>query len=192
MRTSDTARERHRLAPPDTQTGYSQFSLRFAPADVPRLVECYLLKEDDGAALGAGLRIRGGDFSRDNLTIIFDWKTGGRGRSRLDRNTTDEITDALALAVSAKTERAAVAVLMGLNGVQTPVASAVLTAIDPARYTVIDFRALESLGIKNKTITVDFYLEYLDYCRQLADKFRITLRDMDRALWQWSKEHPAG
>jgi hypothetical protein len=81
---------------------------------------------------------------------------------------------------------------MRLNGVQTPVASAVLTAIDPARYTVIDFRALESLGIKNKTITVDFYLEYLGYCRRLANKFRITLRHMDRVLWQWSKEHPAG
>jgi len=33
---------------------------------------------------------------------------------------------------------------------------------------------------------VNFYLAYLDVCRQLADAHRITVRDLDRALWQWS------
>jgi hypothetical protein len=73
-----------------------------------------------------------------------------------------------------------------------PVASAILTAIDPKRYTVIDFRALEALGIKRASPSVDFYLDYLKHCRQLAKTHRVSLRDLDRALWQWSSEHAKG
>jgi hypothetical protein len=69
-----------------------------------------------------------------------------------------------------------------------PVASAILTAIDPERYTVIDFRALEALGNKSNDRTVNFYLAYLDACRQLAQEHQVSLRDLDRALWQWSSE----
>jgi hypothetical protein len=88
----------------------------------------------------------------------------------------------------AETDRAAVAVLVGLNGVQVPVASAILTAIDPERFTVIDFRALEALGVTNATMTINYYLEYLDACRGLARENKVPLRTLDRALWQWSKE----
>jgi hypothetical protein len=122
------------------------------------------------------------------LVTIFKWKTKGRGKTRLRKNSDAEIADALNLASHAETERAAVAVLLGLHGVQVPVASAILTAIDPERYTVIDFRALESLGCDSKDRSVNFYLAYLKTCRHLASKHKVTLRNLDRALWQWSSE----
>jgi hypothetical protein len=84
-----------------------------------------------------------------------------------------------------------VAVLCGLRGVEIPVASAILTAIDPERYTIIDFRALESLGVKSSWHTVDSYLAYLEQCRELARQNTVSLRELDRALWQWSKEQPS-
>jgi len=46
------------------------------------------------------------------------------------------------LALAARTERSAISVLRGLAGVDVPVASAIMTAIDPKRYTILDFRAL--------------------------------------------------
>jgi hypothetical protein len=145
--------------------------------------------ETDDNALSAGKRIQGGEFTRENLNAIFEWKTRGRGRSRIQKNSNAEIADALRLALLAKTDRAAVAVLNGLNGVQIPVASAILTAIDPARFTIIDFRALEALNIVDQPyITIDFYLAYLAVCRRIAKENRVTLRTLDRALWQWSKE----
>jgi hypothetical protein len=55
---------------------------------------------------------------------LFEWKTRGRGRSRPARNSDAEIADALGLAMAARTERAAVAVLTSLAGVEVPVASA--------------------------------------------------------------------
>jgi hypothetical protein len=123
------------------------------------------------------------------LGRIFEWKTNGRGRSRLLVNTDEEIADALKLAIAANTDRAAVAVLMGLSGVQVPVASAILTAIDPERITIIDFRPSEALNVIQPSINIGVYLSYLDKCRELAKENNVPLRTLDRALWQWSKEN---
>jgi hypothetical protein len=163
------------------------FQLQFEPSHIEPLAVRYPV-EDDHSALDAGVRIAKGDYTRANLEIIFRWKTGGRGVSRLDRNTALEIEEALRLATAAQTERTAVAVLCGLFGVNVPVASAVLTAINPERYTIIDFRALESLGVTDYNATIDFYLSYLGGCRVLAERHSVSLRTLDRALWQWSKE----
>jgi hypothetical protein len=94
----------------------------------------------------------------------------------------------LRLAVSATTDRAAVAVLVGLRGIDVSVASAILAAIYPDRFTIIDYRALEALGVKRLSPGVEFYLEYLHYCRRLGSEHGVSLRDLDRALWQWSKD----
>jgi hypothetical protein len=165
------------------------FVLQFSPKEFTRLIEQYGSGQDE-AALSAGRRIRAGEYTRDNLSIIFEWKTKGRGRTRLKSNSDKEIGDALGLAVSAKTERSAIAVLLGLHGVHTPVASAILTAINPRRYTILDFRALESLGNKSSDRSVNFYLVYLDACRELAKTHGVSLRNFDRALWHWSDEQP--
>jgi hypothetical protein len=165
----------------------NSFELRFSPSEIRALAARYVY-EDDSNAMTAGERIAAGDYTRGNLEVIFRWKTGGRGISRLRWNSDAEIMDALRLAVNARTERAAVAVLCGLRGVEIPVASAILTAIDPGRYTIIDFRALEALGVENSWHTVDSYLAYLEHCRSLARENNLGLRELDRAMWQWSKE----
>ena len=154
----------------------ASLSLQFDPEEIPGLTKRYGPKQDD-AALAAGHRIDDGEYTRKNLGEIFEWKTKGRGRSRLLRNTDREIADALALVVKAQTERAAIAVLTGLHGVNVPVASAILTAIDPDRYTVIDFRALAALGSKTQNRSIDFYLDYL--CR-LPPARQKTPRDVAR------------
>jgi hypothetical protein len=169
------------------QARASEFKLQFDPAKIGQLAQRYDYKSDDDP-LAAGARIASGDYGRSNIETIFEWKTNGSGRSRLSKNSDEEIADALRLAAHAKTERAAIAVLVGLHGVHVPVASAILTAIDPARYTVIDFRALEALGSESKDRAINFYLAYLDICRKLAKRHKVTLRNLDRALWQWSSE----
>jgi thermostable 8-oxoguanine DNA glycosylase len=164
-----------------------EFQIQFDEKLISEIADRYSFQED-AAALEAGKQIQKGLYTRNNFEKIFEWKTRGRGRSRLSRNSDGEIEDALRLAGSAKTDRSAVAVLLGLNGVQVPVASAILTALDPERFTIIDFRALEALGTKQGAITIDYYLKYLEYCRSLSKKVGLSLRTLDRALWQWSKE----
>jgi hypothetical protein len=164
------------------------FPLQFEAERIPYWAQRYDV-DGDTKALEAGSRIAWGQYRPDDLRTIFRWKTGGRGISRLDGNSDPEIAEALAFATSAKTDRAAVAVLLGLRGVAVPVASAILTAIKPSRYAVIDFRALESLGCKSLDRTIDFYLRYLRFCRSLGEQQNVDLRTLDRALWQWSEEN---
>ena len=85
--------------------------------------------------------------------------------------------------------------MLELHGVDLPVASAILAAIFPERYTVLDYRALEALG--HARHDVHFYEEYLDFCKRLAESNIVTpqgdlpaptpLRTLDRALWEWSR-----
>ena len=171
-----------------TQMKTYSFQLQFAPNQIRELSERYSYRLEDEEAMASGKRIARGEYTRRNLQAIFEWKTGGRGKSRLQVNTDEEIEDALRTAVEAKAERTAVSVLSGLYGVEIPVASAVLTAIAPDRYTIIDYRALEALGETRTWHTIDSYLAYLVCCRKLARENGVTLRDLDRALWQWSAE----
>lgn len=138
------------------------------------------------AAFASGERLRRGDFSPSNLTPIIRWKSP-RPKSRIESNPEHDVRDALRMAVAASTDRAAVAVLCGLRGVDIPVASAILTAVFPDRFTVIDFRALATLGVEKPAHTMEEYLQYLAYCRCTAADCGLPLRDFDRALWQVSK-----
>jgi hypothetical protein len=165
----------------------SEFCLQFPPEKIPEYAKKYEFGDDE-AALEAGRKISNGDYSLTNLRAIYDWKTAGRGRGRITANRQAEISEILKFAASAKSERAAISVLCGLKGVAVPVASAILTAINPERYTIIDFRALEALGTDSTNRSVDYYLQYVATCRKLANEHRTTLRELDRALWQWSKE----
>ena len=96
--------------------------------------------------------------------------------------------DALRAATAAPNDQTAVEALIELSGVGVPVASAILTAIYPNRYTIIDFRALEALGTNTTNRSVSFYLRYLRHCRETAEMYGVSLRQLDRALWQWSYE----
>lgn len=167
--------------------------VRSKPVFKPRLTrdEAHrLTKEYDVAgdveAEQAGERLMSDKPSVRDVHVIFEWKTRGRGRSRLAKNSKAEILDAIKLAKSAETPRAAIAVLRGLHGVDVPVASAFMTMMRPKVHTVIDFRALEALGYDGAYNHIGFYLAYLDYCAGLAKDWGMLLRQLDRALWQWS------
>ena len=87
--------------------------------------------------------------------------------------------------------------LLELHGVDISVASAILAAIYPERYTALDYRVLEAVGYARHD--AHFYEEYLAFCKRLADSNIVKpqselpgatpLRTLDRALWEWSRSH---
>ena len=172
-------------------SGMADFVLQFDSSEIAALAARYGYEQDD-EAFKAGSNIVGGNYSRENLKIIVHWKSP-RKIAYIDDNTDIEIARALRFAGDSRTsERSAVDVLDRLHGVGVPIASAVLTTMFPEKYTIIDFRALESLGIvKAPSGSVHYYLHYLAKCRELARKHNVSLRTLDRALWQWSKENGA-
>jgi hypothetical protein len=113
-------------------------------------------------------------------------------------NSNEKIRRVLAVAASPDSStEAAVKALVELHGVDITVASAILAAIFPERYTVLDYRSLEALG--HAPHDVRFYEEYLAFCNRLAESNIVTpqgglpaptpLRTIDRALWEWSRSH---
>lgn len=177
------------------------FQLQPSEADLQDLAEEYWQtageKEHqlEKAAFEAGEAIRKGDYTLANLEAIARWKSE-RVVQYLIANSTEKIRRVLAVAASAESSTGdAVKALLELQGVDISVASAILAAIFPERYTVLDFRSLEALG--HARHDVRFYEEYLAFCRRLAESEVVKpqsdlpaptpLRALDRALWEWSK-----
>jgi len=135
---------------------------------------------------------RRGSYTKPELARVGDWKSP-RIRSRIAANSDADIEDITRIALSAP-DRLQHRVLTILRGVKVPVASAILTVWDPNRHTVLDGRATEALDAlldapsQHKPGQLPDYLTYLDCCRTLAGRLDVSLRDLDRALWQWSKE----
>lgn len=173
----------------------TMFNLQFAPDQISSLANQYLETgkgaEKDAKMEQAGKDIIAGKRSRKNLGIIYRWKAA-RAVRYLSKNKTSDIERCLTQAIEAKDDRSAVtslvrdaALKIGLHGVRVPVASAILTAIDPDRFTVIDYKALASLGCPQDLPGVGFYLAYLSACRRIAQENKTSLRTLDRAVWQW-------
>jgi hypothetical protein len=169
--------------------GMTDFVLQFDASEIAGLAARYGPEQDD-EAFKAGSNIVGGNYDRENLKVIVRWKSP-RKIAFIDDNTEIEIARALRFASDPRTsEKSAVGILDKLHGVGVPIASAILTTMFPEKYTIIDFRALESLGvIKAPTDSIHYYLSYLETCRELARKHKVSMRTLDRALWQWSKQH---
>jgi hypothetical protein len=111
-------------------TKLHEFTLQFDPPEIDALVERYNPVQDENA-LHAGRRIASGDYSRESLKVIVNWKSHRRA-ALIDKNKDNHIAVALQFATAATTpETMAIAVLTALHGVGIPMASAILTAIDP-------------------------------------------------------------
>ncbi|MFP5229564.1 MAG: hypothetical protein ACLGXA_18275 [Acidobacteriota bacterium] len=162
-------------------------SFEWIPQDILAARDRYLENSSEmqreRAAFASGRMIAAGHAEPENLGAIIDWKSSRPKRRIMTGNTANEIAEALRVAVRAEQARTAVGVLYGLNGVDVAMASAILTAIDPETYTVIDWRALNALGVEKSWLTVDDYLQYLGFCKAKAGELGIRLRDLDQALW---------
>jgi hypothetical protein len=80
--------------------------------------------------------------------------------------------------------------LTSLKGVAVPVGSALLHFAVPDRYPILDYRALASLGYtKRRTqYSIGFWLSYVDRCQDLARAAGVSMSELDKALWQDSRE----
>ena len=176
--------------PETVRKTYGRFAMQFPPSELLTLAERYGYGQDDDA-LNAGKNIANDDHSVANLKIIVEWKSA-RIAGLIEKNSATDVAKSLRFATNKGTsERSAMDTLCRLKGVGIPVASAILTMVYPEKYTIIDFRALEALGIKrgDSEETLYYYVEYLETCRRIANDCKVDLRTLDRALWQWSKEH---
>jgi thermostable 8-oxoguanine DNA glycosylase len=147
----------------------------------------------DRIARCAGSRIRKGERTKKNLDKIFLWKHESSPyykslKRSFDFNSEECVETVLTRVAKSATDAEAVIELTRLKGVDVRTASAMLANIYPGRFTVMDIHALRALGINNNE-KVALYLIYNQICSHIAQKCGVSLRTLDRALWEWGKTH---
>ncbi|MFA6274515.1 MAG: hypothetical protein WC662_05125 [Candidatus Paceibacterota bacterium] len=79
--------------------------------------------------------------------------------------------------------------LVKISGIHIPIASAILSVCFSNEFTIADYRVAETINkiknteIKNPSYSIENYLEYLDICKEIAEKWNLSLRDLDKCLW---------
>lgn len=166
------------------------FQPQFVAEDICALAQEYTYL-DDTAAREAGHRAaERGCLTRDELVEIGSWKTRNRQRHNLILNDEDTVREATSVALDGGTaERERLRALRSqLSGVQAPVASAVLHFVDPSRWSILDYRILEALGVEQPSYySLDFWEDFQVACGELSEDAGVDRRCFDKAGFMWSK-----
>ena len=80
--------------------------------------------------------------------------------------------------------------LEDIYGVGQSVASVILHLYDEGNYPILDHHALRSIGIREEYVRgprYPFWQEYVNLCRIEVDRYDVSMRTLDRALWKYSR-----
>ena len=133
-----------------------------------------------------------GHVTKSQFTALAKWKSP-RSAPRVDRNNDEFIKEITGISLQSNSERTRIEVLTILDGVHWPTASVVLHLFHKEPYPILDFRALWSVSTKvPKQYTFAFWLDYVEFCRDLSNANNIPMRTLDQALWQYSYENQRG
>ncbi len=127
-------------------------------------------------------------IDKEQLRKIAQWKSR-RSSHHIEKNDDSYIREITTFSFTTNNERAKIEVLMCLNGVGWPSASTILHFFHNAPYPLLDFRALWSIGIESYKYSFSFWEKYVDFCRNIANENEVSMRTLDRALWQYSREN---
>jgi hypothetical protein len=167
-----------------------KFSLRFPERDLTHWADRFPDLDGDRRqtdALRAAVQARG-HLTRTEFLEICAWKSP-RSKPHCARNTEHTVRTITRAALASEDDALKMDLLRILQGVEWPTASTILHLCDRRPYPVLDIRAVWSLGFsKPPHYTMEFWLAYVAFTRDLADRSGLSIRTVDQALWQYSKE----
>jgi hypothetical protein len=136
-----------------------------------------------------GVRARG-SFTRAEFAMMCRWKSP-RAVHLWQANSPARIRAVSRQVLATRSERRRMELLTELRGVGVPMASAILTLLDPRRYGVLDIRAwqllfaIRSVGAnrRGQGFTIAQWEQYLDALRYHARRLRTTARAIEYTLF---------
>ena len=167
------------------------------------LLDCELVNDEDPetAQLIRDLRVvrKRGCLTKEELLRICKWKSA-RSLPLCRKNTPDRVAQVSARAFAAPLERDRFRLLTSLYGVGPPMASAILTLTDPARYGVIDIRVwqtlykLKSVYKKPKGVGFTFkdWYKFLKIFRYHAEDLGVSVRAVERTVFHYHQKIQQG
>ena len=135
-----------------------------------------------------------GFLKRDDLVEVAKWKwKGGRVRNLCGGNKEEFVKECTGRSFSAKSDRVRVEALLPLGGVGWPMASAILHFAFPSEYPILDKFAMIAVGRGTSSYySFKIWEEYVEICQDKARECKVTMRDLDKALWMRGKKLLSG
>ena len=134
----------------------------------------------------------GGYLCQSELLKMARWKHYTLP-SKIDKNPPGHIEKTTAEAFCFDDDWKKLETLKKINGVRESVGSVILHFYDKADYPILDKFALCSVGIDYRKVYYDekFWRKYVKFSCAEAERYQVSMRTLDRALWKYSKCHAA-
>ena len=130
-----------------------------------------------------------GYLTKEELHKIARWKSTRRANLTLE-NTDAFIKEITRTAFTATDAWTKLLTLTQLRGIGQPTSSAILHLLDKGQYPLLDIHALWSVGLEwTARSSYPFWLDYVEFCRDIANRNSVSMRDLDRALWKFSSDY---
>ena len=130
-----------------------------------------------------------GHLTKDELRKIAGWKSLRRVALTLE-NTDDFIKETTQTAFTTTDDWTKLLTLTQLRGIGQPTASAILHLYDKEQYPILDIHALWAVGRQwKKRVKYPFWPDYVQFCRDIANRNDVSMRELDRALWKYSSNY---
>jgi hypothetical protein len=164
--------------------------LRFPETEISAIAARYTYPREESELIDLRSTVqRQGHLTLAQLRRLAKWKSP-RNAGRIDRNTEAYVKEISGFALSAVNERSRIESLTLLDGVLWPTASVILHLFHRENYPILDFRALWSVRTNVPAIySFEFWTSYVKFTRRIAARVPASMRELDRALWQYSKEN---
>jgi thermostable 8-oxoguanine DNA glycosylase len=169
------------------------FTLRFPPQEIPFWAGRYSYPNEEHLELVvAPCAKRAFRLTKDDFLALAKWKSP-RSYPLCEANHEDFVQEVTRTALATTNDEFRIKSLTVLRGVGWPMASVILHFVHVDDYPILDYRALESLGVDApQTYDYPFWRAFTEYTRDIAQQSGVSMRVLDRALWQFSKEHTVG
>jgi len=161
--------------------------LRFNETEILAIAGRYPVADDEILKLKPPVQKRG-FLQKHDLEDIACWKAP-RSAGHVRKNEDEYVRELTRFALWTTNERARIEVLTALTGVSWPTASVILHLFHREPYPILDFRALWSVSLEvPNQYSFDLWWPYVQFCRNVAQRNKVDMRTLDKALWQYSKE----
>lgn len=165
------------------------FRLKFREREIVQWASRYSYPGEEEIEKGIAPAARKrGYLTRDEFLRLCRWKTP-RSALLCAKNDEDYVREVTGTSLCSRNEEFKIRTLTLLKGVSWPTASVILHWCDRGQYPILDYRALWSLNTDVPSqYDFAFWWAYCECVRDLATRMGLSMRIVDQALWQYSKE----
>jgi len=170
--------------------GIIMFKLRFRFSEIQDIAARYYYPREEDELINRRTKILQAQYlTKNDLRDVCRWKSP-RSAGHVQTNSERFVKEITRFSLTASDERARVQTLTILDGVSWPTASVILHLFHQDKYPILDFRALWSVNADMPNqYSFSYWWEYVQFTRWVSSKANVSMRVLDRVLWQYSKEN---